>query len=220
MSEAKKIRDVALKKYQLEMKGLTRFVTQKNSAVVEKTIEKVEKVWTEFRDAEAEYLVELENDGKQSEAEQLEGEMDDLKNTKDEAIRKAQILASNTGEINNNSQENVGSRISNTIQQIEVSKTKFEKYQVTLSERRVEKWKEEATVEVFRGVELDKYTTFLDKFQKSTGFDEQTRQDFEILHLADEVDRKKKIFYVKKTSTSGKYGMYVAVKIPGEVRDV
>ena len=158
MSEAKKIRDVALKKYQLEMKGLTRFVTQKNSAVVEKTIEKVEKVWTEFRDAEAEYLVELENDGKQSEAEQLEGEMDDLKNTKDEAIRKAQILASNTGEINNNSQENVGSRISNTIQQIEVSKTKFEKYQVTLSERRVEKWKEEATVEVFRGVELDKYT--------------------------------------------------------------
>ena len=57
MSEEKKNRDVALKKYELDIKRLTRFVTQKNTAVIEKTIEKVEKAWTEYRDAEVEYLV-------------------------------------------------------------------------------------------------------------------------------------------------------------------
>ena len=95
--------------------------------------------------------------------------MDERESRKDEAIKRAQNLANNSED--QGSQEHVGNRIANTLQQIPVSKDKFQKYQCTLADRLIEKWKEEATVKVFRGVELDKYSKFLDQFQKSTGID-------------------------------------------------
>ena len=78
-------------------------------------------------------------------------------------------------------------------------------------------WKEKSHTKIFYGVKSEDYKAFLDKFCKSAHLDKNIRKDFEQLHRSDKIGDNKKVFSLKKTATTGTYGMYVAVKDPATV---
>ena len=59
-----------------------------------------------------------------------------------------------------------------------------------LKEQLVGKWEENSHAKVFQGVQISKYTQFLDNFQKSTGIDDRIRSDFENMEFTDRIDDK------------------------------
>ena len=78
-------------------------------------------------------------------------------------------------------------------------------------------WKEKSHTKIFYGVKSEDYKAFLDNFCKSAHLDKNIRRDFEQLHRSDKIGDNKKVFSLKKTATTGTYGMYVAVKDPATV---
>ena len=112
--------------------------------------------------------------------------------------------------------ENVGDKISKTLGLIQVSKKQYDDYQLQMKEQLVGKWEENSHAKVFQGVQISRYTQFLDNFQKSTGIDDRIRADFENMEFSDRIDDKVKTFTCEGTDTGGKYGMYMALKRPDE----
>ena len=112
--------------------------------------------------------------------------------------------------------ENVGEKISKTLGLIRVSKKQYDDYQLQLKEQLIGKWEENSHAKVFQGVQIAKYAQFLDNFQKSTGIDDRIRADFENMEFSDRIDDKVKTFTCEGTDTSGKYGMYMALKRPDQ----
>ena len=289
--ETQKSRDVARMKYGRAIKKLAMKIESKDVAMIPKTIEQVEKTWSEFEDAETVFLVELSNNGKQEDVERHQNDLDNLENHKDTTVSKANKLLVNnqehtsgrvepltapvTGACNGSSEEkekgdekeveklriqqemetesrndgekeeaagnerreekggwvksarsavenvvenveNVGEKISRTLGLIRVSKKQYDDYQLQIKEQLIGKWEENCNAKVFQGVQISRYTEFLDNFQKSTGIDDRIRADFENMEFSDRIDDKVKSFTCEGTDTGGKYGMYMALKRPDE----
>ena len=140
---------------------------------------------------------------------------------KEKTSRKKGLIGSVTSVVNGAREavQNVGETISRTLGLIQVSKKQLDEYQLQLKDQLIGKWEEKSHAKVFKGVQIARYTEFLNNFQKSTGIDDKVRADFENMEFTDSLDDKVKTFTCEGTDTGGKYGMYLAIKRPDEVSE-
>ena len=115
-------------------------------------------------------------------------------------------------------QESVKSQITKVLSEITVSKVKYDSFETELKEQTVSNWEESSESMFFLGVRNDSYMKFLRNFQKSNDMDEKTMKAFENMEFLDDSMSTNvhtftcKATESKQTKTTGKYGMYVAVK--------
>eukprot|EP00092_Neocalanus_flemingeri_P018533 GFUD01020069.1.p1 GENE.GFUD01020069.1~~GFUD01020069.1.p1 ORF type:complete len:586 (-),score=220.57 GFUD01020069.1:538-2217(-) len=114
------------------------------------------------------------------------------------------------------SAENVQLTVQDTLGKITVSKDQFARFQVLLKDQLVDNWEETSESKVFQGVQVEKYTEFLELFKTSTGIDKKVYAEFKAMEFTDRMDDKVKSFTCKGSNNSGKYGIYMAVKRPQE----
>ena len=151
----------------------------------------------------------------------VSSEDDEDTGEKEKTSRKKGLIGSVTSVVNGarGAVQNVGETISRTLGLIQVSKKQLDEYQLQLKDQLIGKWEEKSHAKVFKGVQIARYTEFLNNFQKSTGIDDKVRADFENMEFTDSLDDKVKTFTCEGTDTGGKYGMYLAIKRPDEVSE-
>ena len=116
---------------------------------------------------------------------------------------------------------NIGENIVKRLLDVKVSREAFDSFEMKFKDQMVGEWEEEAHTDLYHGVEIAEYSKFLDKLQKSTGITDKVRQKFETVEFTEKWEGTLKVFTStnedKGAATTGKYGMYLAMKRPHEV---
>ena len=108
-------------------------------------------------------------------------------------------------------------KIRQTLSDVTVSRQDLETFEKQLSEQLVNEWEENSQCKVFRGIEKDKFSDFLEVFQKSSGFDDEVKNAFLASSYGDGLTDNLKYFKCKSSYLEGKYGMYAVSLRQNEV---
>ena len=108
--DIKKKRDVAFKKYDLDIKNLRRRTEEMKITPISRQIEQVQKSWTKFRVAETECYEKLEAEGEVEESTKHQDALLDIETDKDEAIEKAAQVKNDAIDEKNDARARAGAK--------------------------------------------------------------------------------------------------------------
>ena len=108
--DMKRIRDVAFKKYELDIKNLRRRTEEMKITPISRQIEQVQKSWTKFRVAETECYEKLEAEGEVEESTKHQDALLDIETDKDEAIEKAAQVKNDAIDEKNDARARAGAK--------------------------------------------------------------------------------------------------------------
>ena len=242
-SPVKRTRDLAKVDYDQAIAKLETTVEKKKTSRIPTAIQQVEEAWEKLKTSQDEYVLELNDAGNSDEAKRINKEFADLESDKEDIIELGEKISAketepDTGEEvkeedknkgayrtvkafgsaivskGKNVLENVQNTVSSVLGGIQVSKKQFEEFQTALKDQLVSSWDETVETKVFHGIEIDSYPEFLDLFQSTTGIDDKVKDMLKTMKFTERLDDKVKTFTCQGTDTSGKYGMYMALKRP------
>ena len=139
--EMKKRRDVAFKKYDLDIKNLKKYTEEKKITQICRWVEQVQKSWARFQEAETEFCDKIENEGKVEESTQRQEALWELESEKDEAIEKANRIRDEAVAAKNEAialstktraKDNAGDALTQKLSTIRVNRKDYEHFQVTV----------------------------------------------------------------------------------------